>query len=109
MKQIDELCKLLTDMCIESANLCLPKVNSRKVIPGWNDSINELKQSSLLWGKIWKDNGRPTDGVVADVYRKSRRDYHNAIKSMQSQDALVRRKRMAECLATNDSRDLWGI
>ena len=66
LKQIDEMCKLLTDMCVSSAEHTLPVKNARKGIPCWNADIKPLKETADFWGRVWKDCGRPTHGVVVD-------------------------------------------
>ena len=105
--EIDQVCTLLTDMCISAADLALPKVAKRNAIPGWNVDILPLKRTAEFWGNIWRENGRPSTGVVSDIFRKCRREYHYAIRAKKSHDDSLRKERLAESVAANNSRDMW--
>ena len=105
--EIDQVCTLLTDMCISAADLALPKVAKRNAIPGWNADILPLKRTAEFWGNIWRENGRPSTGIVCDIFRKCRREYHYAIRAKKSNDDSLRKERLAESVAANNSRDMW--
>ena len=103
--EIDQVCNLLADMCISTADPALPKVAKRNAITGWNVDILPLKRTAEFWGKIWRENGRPSTGIVSDIFRKCRREYHYAIRAKTSHDDSLRRERLAESVAVNNSRD----
>lgn len=106
-KQIDNLCKSLTDICVVASNKTLPMTRSNKGLPGWKVKVKPLRDDAHFWGTLWKQCGKPGHGVVLDIYRKCRREYHNAVKSIKQQEAQLRREKMAEQIANNSSRDLW--
>ena len=105
---INFVCKTMTDMCVSAAQLTLPKFRKHRTIPDWDTKIAPLKATSTLWGNIWNDNGRPTSGTIYDIYRKCRHDYHYAIRETLRNENDIRRKRMAEAIATDNSRNLWS-
>ena len=37
------------------------------------------KQNSIYWCKLWRAQGRPTEGWLNDAYKEARRQYHNAV------------------------------
>ena len=67
LAEIDMLCRILTDICLHAAELTLPTVERRRVIPNWNEEIKPLKEVANFWGNIWKECGRPSDGIVLDM------------------------------------------
>ena len=83
----------------------LPK--NQKAIPGWSEYVEEYRQASIFWHKLWVDNGKPRVGVVADVRRKTRARYHRAIKFVRKHEEAIRSDKMAEALANNRQRDMW--
>ena len=105
--EIDQLCVLLSDVCISAANLTLPKARNNKPIPGWNDKLWPLKHIADFWSAIWRQNGKPDVGLVADIFRKTRRDYHYAVRAQKLQAELTSKEKLAVCLADKNSRDLW--
>ena len=62
------MCRLLTDMCVSSAELTLPKQRTKKTVPGWNDTIAPLRELARFWGKIWWDNKSPLGGLIAEIF-----------------------------------------
>ena len=52
-------------------------------------------ETSLFWHKYWKDCGRPRQGDVADMMRRTRAQYHHAIKYAQKEYNNIRNARMA--------------
>ena len=49
----------------------------------------------------------PKTGVVYDLMRKTKLDYHYAVQKLKRQSEQLRKQRMAEALAKNNSRDFW--
>ena len=105
--EIDFICKTMTDICISAADLTLPKCGTIRTNPNWTEHIKPLRAASILWGNIWNDNGRPTSGIIYEIYRKCRHEYHYAIRENISNAKTIRRTKMADAIAANDSRELW--
>ena len=72
--------------CSESSNKCLPHTsinnvnNGKKYIPGWNEYVKEYAEKAKFWHEIWIQCGRPNQGEVAIIRRKTRLKYHYAIR-----------------------------
>ena len=94
----------------EASDTSLPMTGNKKrpkTIPGWNEFVKPKLETSLFWHKYWKDCGRPRQGDVADMMRRTRAQYHHAIKYAQKEYNNIRNARMAEAISTNKNRDLW--
>ena len=78
-----------------------------KTIPGWNEYVKPKLEASLFWHNIWKDCGRPRQGNVADIMRRTRAQYHHSIKYARKEYKIIRNVRMAEANSCNNNRDLW--
>ena len=50
----------------------------------------------------------PRDGVVAEIMRRTRAQYHYAIRKLKRNAIALRRNAMAESIINNNSRDLWS-
>ena len=76
----------IVNACTVSADLCIPKLGSNiqnkgsKVIPGWSDIVEPARNKAIFWHKMWIDNNLPQSGVISEIRRKTRADYHRNIK-----------------------------
>ena len=64
-------------------------------------------ETSLFWHNIWKECGRPRQGNVADIMRRTRAQYHHAVKYARKEHNNIRNTKMAEAISRNKNRDLW--
>ena len=74
----------------------------------WNDEAEQLKKEALAWHKVWKDNGRPHAGDLAEIHRISRARYHRVVRQLKKSADAVRMKKMVKAVSNNDSRKLWS-
>ena len=44
-------------------------------IPGWRESVQPLRESSLFWHSLWVSAARPNTGVLRDIMAKTRSQY----------------------------------
>ena len=56
---------------------------------------------------MWVDCGRPHNGLVADVMRKTRARYHAAIRKARNDEANIVNERFASAVLENRNRDFW--
>ena len=78
-----------------------------KSIPGWNEHVQEKKEKSIFWNSIWRDNGCPRNGVVADTYRRARAAYHYAIRAVKKNEDTIKGTKIAKAFCDNRHRDFW--
>jgi len=79
----------------------------RGYIPGWTEFIDPLRNNSLFWHRMWVNCGRPRNGFVAEVMRKTRAQYHVAIRKVRREEDNIVNDRYAAALAANRNRDFW--
>ena len=72
----------IADVLVYASSECIPFSTSRlrKAVPGWNDYVEKYFRSALLWHFLWKENGQPLAGLLAEIRRKTRSQYHQAYK-----------------------------
>ncbi len=93
--------------CMLDASDCLPKTSQSKKLPGWKDKVKPLRDKAIFWHNLWKDNGKPVNGIIADIMRSTRKLYHKQVKHIQREKTLYRNEKMASAIASNTDRDLW--
>ena len=82
------------------------KVNGKKnIIPGWNEEVSGIKETAMFWHDMWRMNGSPHQGIVADIRRKTRSKYHYAVLSLKRREAITSNCCMAKAVLHNNSRN----
>ena len=70
--------------CVKDASETFPQIKSNnKYIPAWNNEVKPTRDISLFWHQLRVDNGRPRQGVVADVMRSTRDKYHYVLRNVR--------------------------
>ena len=85
----------LMECITESVNNNIPRTqsNNRKVLPGWSEHIKPLKDESIYWHTCWKNAGRPENNQLHRQMRRSRNDYHQAIRVLRQNEKAIRKDR----------------
>ena len=92
---ISSYCDDLIRCLVESANASIPKTGPPgRRVPGWNQYVRPYKDASLFWHRIWKECGSPATGVVSQIRRKARGEYHKAVRDA---NLLYLRKWLRPC------------
>ena len=108
---IDEFCSQIIHACLAAEQQCIPQSRPPKqhAVAGWKEVVEPLRQTAIFWHNIWVDCDRPNHGAVADVRRKTRKDYHNSVKDCMKNQKSLKRQRLGELAsaATGSSRPLF--
>ena len=75
---------------------------------GWNEYVSECRQQALFWHNMWRANGSPRHGVIADIWRNTRVRYHYALRYIDRNKNRLHTDKMDEAIASSHSRDLWS-
>ena len=111
-KHRENLCKIYSsviDSCVTSSQH-IPNnssYKSSKVMPGWNDQVQQLKEEALSWHAYWKAHGRPTSGYVAEMHRIIRARYHRAMRHIEKEATKIQSEKMAQSILSDGSRGVW--
>ena len=84
------------------ASACIPSTkqgNGQKIISGWNEFVREYKEKAIFWHKLWKDNCSPNSGILFDIRRKTRWEYHRILKAVKRNKETISAERMAKGLS----------
>ena len=67
--------------------------------------MRPFKDKSILWNKIWREAGCPSVGVLSQLRKRAKSRYKYAVRRLIRNQDLMRRKRMAEAMVSDSSRD----
>ena len=76
------------------------------MIPGWNEHVQEHAENAKMWHDVWVQSGKPREGDIANMKRKSRLKYHYAIRFVMKENIRIRNNKMAEAVSVNNDRAL---
>ena len=55
-----------------------------------------------MWHDVWVQSGKPRQGDIANMKRKSRLKYHYAIRHVIKENIRIRNYKMAEAISKNN-------
>jgi hypothetical protein len=103
----------IVDACLTAARTTipltgLPECRNSKCVPGWVDMVEPARQTSMFWHNMWVSCGRPRDGEVAAIMRRTRAAYHYAVRDIKRNTEDIVKQKFAEAVLQNKDRDLWN-
>ena len=62
---------------------------------------------TALRGEMTRITGSPRNAVVADVMRRARKEYHNAVRALRLDQHQLHMHKVSQALLANKSSDFW--
>lgn len=102
---IDSFCSEIIENCLLASSLSIPnRHHGGKPVAGWDECARPEREAALLWHWIWKDCGRPRQGTVYEIMKKTRHRYHHTVRMLKRNETEEKRRILA---AKIGHRDLW--
>ena len=107
--EIDQLHDNIIYALLQAGTWAIPVIKPpiSKIVTGWNDYVDQYFKSSLLWHNIWKANGQPSLGIIADLHKKTRSEYHKICKMVMKREGEIKSNKMAEALSAGNGLSFW--
>ena len=86
---------------------CISSIKRKSCLPGWNEHVETKTKSAIFWHSIWRNNGSPRSGVVADIRRRTRLKYHYAVRYIKNNQDTITNQYMADAILNNKARNFW--
>ena len=95
--------------CLRASCTSIPHSNTQKpkIVPGWNDIVEPIRQQALFWHSIWKQNNSPRVGIIAEIRKRTRAKYHYTLRTVEKNKENICSQKLAEALSGNRNRDFW--
>ena len=105
--QLDMWCRDLIKCCLKSDSV-LPRVRAKKARrPNWSIDVKPFREDCVFWHNLWVEAGCPRNGMLYDVKKYTKRQYMYANRRNKRKEDILRKERMAECIASNADRDFF--
>ena len=109
---IEGLYNYLIDASVFAGRLTIPtstgKSPRKNAIHGWNAYIRDKRDKAIFWHDMWKNAGSPKCGVVADIRRSTRAQYHRAVKQVKKNQDTITMTQLAESLYNSNVNCMWS-
>jgi exonuclease III len=108
-KCIDRLYCEIVD-CLHEASESLSKISNKrtyKVIPGWNDYVNESHLAARDAFVMWNSAGKPRFGPVFDIMKRSRAIFKYSLRYCKRQENQNRADALANKMKEKDYVAFW--
>ena len=97
--------------CVKASEMCIPQNGigvSSKQIPGWSEHIEPYRERSIFWHNLWKDNGCPAIGWLAEIRKKTLYIInHYTLRQIHKEDTILANK-LAHSVINNKTNDFWS-
>ena len=91
---------------MSASEQCIPQAKSRaREMPGWTDHVKPERELSLFWHWIWLESGKPNTGFVYQIMKRTRHQYHYAIRCCKKNKIRIQKEKLAENIS--NSNDFW--
>ena len=103
----DKLILDVTSCLIEVSYLTIPtqkkqSTMKKKPIPGRKDEVKSVRDESLYWHRVWREEGMPRDGWLFDTMRVKRNLYHRAVRRCRRISNEIRARNMFSAVMQGD-------
>ena len=108
LQKISQFHNDIVAACLKASDKYIPNsIASLGSKPGWQEYVQPYKETAIFWHNLWKDNGCPREGNIANIRRQTRARYHLAIKQLKKREDKIRSEKMADGILNNNSRNFW--
>ena len=97
----------IKESLINSSLHCHPGNRKYTPRPGWNDYVSELYDFSREARNMWMDQGKPRQGMVHEIFMKSKRRFKCALNYITKNEDKLRRESLAKKLFSLNPNDFW--
>ena len=109
-ESINNYVSVLAETLQESATVTIPCTRRRGeggCIPEWTEQVAPLREKSIFWHQLCVNCGRPRDGLVTEIMRKTRLWNHAVIRAVRRNENDIVNAKFASSVTNNRSRNFW--
>ena len=101
----------IADACLKAMDITIPKCtgSKKKLLPGWNKYVKSKRHDAQFWHNIWKANGSPRNGLIADIMRQTRKDYHYSIRYCKKHEQQIKAINLSEAAENKNGKQFWDL
>ena len=109
LKELESVFPLLKEYILASTeDFTFDKLNSFRIIPGWNSYIKHYYSKAREAFLEWKNFGRPQDGSVLQKMKETRDEFRKAFNECKKNEDNIRKENMLRNLRNKNYKEFWN-
>ena len=108
---IEEFHEMIVKASVTAAELCIPRCTKKsciRQIPGWSEHVEPYRKKSMFWHYMWKQNGCPRTGWIADIRKTTRAKFHYVLRHVKRKKETILANKLGESVLQSNSTDFWS-
>ena len=82
--------------------MVVAKVSKAK--PGWKEEVKPQRSDAMFWHGVWKSAGRPNTGQLFEIMKRTRNQYHYAVRRTEREAEARRAASLHEAAEEGDRK-----
>ena len=70
-----------------------------KDVPSWEELVKPERDRSLFWHWMWQEAGKPQTGTVNSIVKRTRHQYHYAVRCCKKNKLEVQKQKLVESIS----------
>ena len=109
LQQFQCLLSSIMSACVRATHDCIPHSKPQnRVVTGWNDLVRGKRDDAMFWHERWIEAGRPNDGWITEMRRRTRARYHAAVKNVKRNKDRIIKQKTANSLNDSNPLKFWA-
>ena len=104
---IEKLFNAIKSALYNASDHIMPGNSKYSPRPGWNEYVSDLYDFSRETRRMWLDHGKPRQGLVHNMFVKSKLRFKLALRYITKNEDALRRESLAKKLSQLSSNDFW--
>ena len=98
----------ITDAMLKASEAVFKNDNRNNFnMPGWNDYVSDIYESSREARSLWLSHGKPNRGPVYELHVNTKRKVKYAINFIKKNEAQLRKESLAKKLSDCNVKEFW--
>ncbi len=79
-------------------------------MPGWNDHVRKVRESAMLWNRIWVEAGWavcPEAGVLFDLRKQTKKAYKYSVRRVKRRQKYIVSEKLSKALLLANNSLFW--
>ena len=91
---------------LNASSECIPITRScTREVTGWTEHVKAERNHSVFWHWMWLESGKPNTGLIDQIMKHTRHQYHYAVRHCKSNKLNIQKQRLAENI--HNSTNFW--
>ena len=98
----------ITDAMLKASEAVFKNDNRNNFnMPGWNDYVSDIYESSREARSLWLSHGKPNRGPVYELHVNTKKKVKYAINFIKKNEAQLRKESLAKKLSDCNVKEFW--